>query len=72
MHYQTITKLANALLIIAVLAMLVTIWVGYIRPDEFSITVQITAHISLIFAATLLKIAYVVRCIGRYERKLEV
>ncbi|ALS98047.1 hypothetical protein [Lacimicrobium alkaliphilum] len=72
MKYQAITNLANALLVFAVLAMLVTIWVGYIRPDEFSIAVQITAHISLIFAATMLKIAYVLRCIGRYERKLEV
>ncbi len=40
MKYQAITNLANALLIFAVLAMLVTIWVGYIRPDEFSIAVH--------------------------------
>jgi hypothetical protein len=72
MSYQRLTRIAHILLFTAVAAMLMTIWVGYINPERFSIATQVLAHISLIFAATAVKIAYVLRCIGRYEQNLEV
>ncbi|MBN7822089.1 hypothetical protein [Bowmanella yangjiangensis] len=72
MKFPQLTRMAEGLLVLSVSIILLTIWVGYLAADHFSITVQVSAHISLIFAATLLKIAYVLRCIGRHAQKLEV
>ncbi|GAB3017498.1 hypothetical protein [Bowmanella dokdonensis] len=72
MKFPFLTRIAEILLVLSVAIMLLTIWVGYLAPDDFSMATQIGAHISLIFAATLLKIAYVLRCVGRHEQHLEV
>lgn len=72
LNFPHLTRLAEVLLICSVSLLLLTIWVGYLDAERFSIAVQISAHIGLILAATLVKIAYVLRCIGRHGQQLEI
>ena len=53
--------LTSALLVAAVL-------IAYPLSSHFSLAQLVASHVVTIVAAALLKIAYVIRCIGRHEQ----
>ncbi|BAJ00653.1 hypothetical protein [Shewanella violacea] len=54
----------NAVMLIAVLGILLSIFVAYAHAEQFSLWAQVASHITLILCATAIKIGYVIRCIG--------
>lgn len=63
---------ANTLLLLSFAALIAAVLVCYPLSSLFSFEQQLAGHIALILSATLLKIAYVCRCIAQYELHLEV
>ena len=64
-NYQRVLSLGNGSMLTALIVILLSVFVGYIADELFSISVQVVSHIALIVFATLLKIGYVLRLIGR-------
>ncbi len=60
-------KAGTVTLMVAVMMMLWSIWVGFIQPDQFSLAVQITAHIAVMLAGGLMKVGYVIRLATEHE-----
>ncbi|KZN44888.1 hypothetical protein [Pseudoalteromonas luteoviolacea] len=65
-------SIANYSLVISVIGFGFAILASYPLATAFSLPAQITAHISSLLFATLLKISYVVRCLCQYNLGLEV
>lgn len=63
---------ANILLALAFILLLATIVVCYPLAHLFSFELQLAGHITMIFSATMVKIAYVCRCVAQYELHKEV
>jgi len=63
---------ANILLALAFILLLATIVVCYPLAHLFSFELQLAGHVTMIFSATLVKIAYVCRCVAQYELHKEV
>jgi hypothetical protein len=63
---------ANAALLLTFVAMIGSIMISYPYADHFSLGVQMTAHVSILIIAGLLKVSYVVRCCAQHELGLEV
>ncbi len=64
-NYDKLLLIANSLLILSALMMVVSITMSFVFPHYFTISVQVVAHIVTIVFAGVLKVAYVLRCIGR-------
>ncbi len=64
---ETLLLAANTLLALSGCLLLATVLVCYPLAEFFSFELQLAGHIALILSATLLKIAYVGRCIAQYE-----
>ncbi|MBW3695964.1 hypothetical protein EK599_09670 [Vibrio sp. T187] len=71
-RFKTLLSASNALLAVTALLMVVSVIISYPLADQFSIPVQIAAHISTILIAAILKVSYVVRCLAQYNLGLEV
>lgn len=63
-RFTLVLHSGNAAMLIAVLGMLLSIFVGYAHAEQFSLWTQVASHITLILCATAIKIGYVMRCIG--------
>lgn len=63
--YQDVLMLGNYTMLLSAAVILLAIFVGYICDQYFSMPIQIVGHVALILFATLLKIGYVMRLIGR-------
>ncbi len=63
---------ANTALLLTFFAMIASILISYPYAEHFSLGVQMTAHVSILIIAGLLKVSYVVRCCAQHELGLEV
>ena len=63
---------ANAALLLTFIAMIASTLISYPYAEHFSLGVQMTAHVSILIIAGLLKVSYVVRCCAQHELGLEV
>ncbi|MBO7926817.1 hypothetical protein J5X91_11140 [Pseudoalteromonas sp. K222D] len=63
---------ANSLLAASCALLITSILISYPFAGYFSIPVQISAHISTIIIAAILKISYVLRCIALHGMGKEV
>jgi hypothetical protein len=70
--FETLLLSANTLLALSFSVLLITIVVCYPLADLFSFPIQLAGHITMMVSATLVKIAYVCRCIAQYELHKEV
>ena len=65
--YHSVLKTGNWLMLVSAIVMAVAIVVCYTHVEYFpSMYVQVIGHMSIILFAGLLKIGYVMRCIGRH------
>jgi len=71
-QFEILLLVANTLLALSFCLLLATILVCYPLADWFSFELQLAGHVTMIFSAPLLKIAYVCRCIAQYELHQEV
>ena len=62
----------NRLMLLSLSIIISSILISYPLAQSFSIPVQITAHISTIVFAGILKVGYVLRCVGLNELGQEV
>ncbi|MPW29543.1 hypothetical protein F9L16_11085 [Agarivorans sp. B2Z047] len=62
----------NWLMLVSLLVIISSIIISYPLAQAFSIPMQITAHISTIVFAGVLKVGYVLRCVGFNELGQEV
>ncbi|GEK10321.1 hypothetical protein EAG18_14235 [Pseudoalteromonas sp. J010] len=65
-------KYSNIVILISFIAFLLSLQISYINAEHFSLNSQITAHISTIIFAAIIKVAYVVRCACLYHLGMEV
>ncbi|WP_288739410.1 hypothetical protein [uncultured Rheinheimera sp.] len=70
--FETLLLSANTLLALTFSLLLATVVVCYPLSYMFSFELQLAGHVAMIFSATLVKIAYVCRCIAQYELHKEV
>jgi hypothetical protein len=70
--FETLLLSANTLLALSFSVLLATVVVCYPLSYMFSFELQLAGHVAMIFSATLVKIAYVCRCIAQYELHKEV
>lgn len=71
-QFETLLLVANTVLALSFCLLLATILVCYPLAALFSFEWQLASHVTLIFSATVLKIAYICRCIAQYELHQEV
>lgn len=65
-NYKQCVKVGNALTVTALVFMLSCIFVSFIFEQHFSLTNQVIAHIGTIIFAGVVKVGYVIRCIGAH------
>ncbi|MBU1311144.1 MAG: hypothetical protein KKE30_16595 [Gammaproteobacteria bacterium] len=70
--FETLLLAANTLLGLSFSTLIASIVICYPMAESFSFNMQLISHVSIIFSATLVKIAYVGRCIAQYELHKEV
>ena len=63
---QQCLKIGNALIALSLFFMAICIAVSFIFDQNFSLTSQVAAHVGTIVFAAIVKIGYVVRCIGAH------
>ncbi len=61
-RFKLVLHRGNVAMLVAAVGMLLSIFVGY--AEQFSLLVQVTSHITLILCATVIKVDYIMRCIG--------
>jgi ABC-type maltose transport system permease subunit len=71
-QFEVLLFVANTVLAVALAVLLATVLICYPLSYLFSFELQLAGHLSMIFSATLVKIAYVCRCIALYELHREV
>jgi len=71
-RFMTLLSVSNVVLLFTTLLMIVSIIIAYPLADQFSLPIQIAAHISTILIAALLKVSYVTRCLAQYNLGMEV
>lgn len=59
-------RLGNTLMISALIFMTISILISYVYTEYFSLSIQITTHISTIITAGIVKLGYVIRCVGAH------
>lgn len=67
-RYSRLFNTANSILAISLGLLLLSIAISYPLSDLFSLGQQIVSHILIIISASVLKVAYVCRCIAQYEQ----
>ncbi|MCK6264633.1 hypothetical protein KP803_15235 [Vibrio sp. ZSDE26] len=71
-RFQTLLTASNIVLALTFIAMIASIIIAYPLAEQFSLPVQIAAHLGTIVIAAFLKISYVTRCLAQYNLGLEV
>ena len=64
MNFQRCIILGNWMMIITLMVTLGCLYISFVIEQQFSIPVQIAAHITTIVFAGLFKLGYVIRCVG--------
>jgi hypothetical protein len=64
LNFQKCLIIGNYLMILSIFVVTSSVLINFIFDESFVIPVQIAAHIATIIFAALLKIGYVLRCIG--------
>lgn len=67
-RFGCIFRLANTVLAVSLGVLLLSISVSYPFADRFSFEQQIAGHLLIIISASVLKVAYVLRCIAQHEQ----
>tara|TARA_B100001063_G_scaffold49519_1_gene43479 strand:- start:1546 stop:1833 length:288 start_codon:yes stop_codon:yes gene_type:complete len=70
--FESLLFTANAVLGLSFICMVVSILISYPYAEYFSMQVQISAHISTIVVAAILKVSYVLRCVAQHGLGQEV
>ena len=70
--FDSLLFTANAVLGLSVICIVVSILISYLYAEYFSMQVQISAHISTIVVAAILKVSYVLRCVAQHGLGQEV
>ncbi|WP_244951664.1 hypothetical protein [Pseudoalteromonas luteoviolacea] len=70
--FNKLLTLANYFLALSVIGFGLAIIASYPLANALTLPAQITAHISSLVFATLLKISYVIRCLCQYNLGMEV
>lgn len=70
-NFKSVLFAGNSLMLASVIIVLATIFVGYLKPEDFSIATQVVSHIALVVFAAFLKVGYVMRLIGQSGIKAE-
>jgi hypothetical protein len=70
--FESLLFTANAVLGLSVICIVVSILISYSYAEYFSMQVQISAHISTIVVAAILKVSYVLRCVAQHGLGQEV
>jgi hypothetical protein len=65
-NFQKCIKIGNNLMITAFIVMVTCVFITFIFEQNFSLMNQVIAHISIIITAEILKIGYVIRCVGAH------
>jgi len=65
-NFKKCIQVGNYLIIIAFMTMISCILVTFVFESNFSLMIQIVAHISTIITAAIVKVGYVIRCIGAH------
>jgi hypothetical protein len=63
-NYQKCLVIGNWLMLLSIFIVAISISINFGFDNKFEISSQIVAHIATIIFAAVLKIGYVVRCIG--------
>ncbi len=63
-NFQKCLTFGNYLMITALSVVLASICVSYIFNDHFGLTSQVLAHISTLIFAGVVKVGYIIRCVG--------
>ena len=63
-NYQVALVVGNWAMILSLLGVALSMIVTYTHPEYFSIPVQVSGHIAMILFFTVIKIGYILRCIG--------
>jgi hypothetical protein len=64
LNYQKCLVIGNYLMLISLIIVSSSIFITFAFDEQFSMAVQISAHIATIIFAGFLKIGYVLRCIA--------
>ena len=64
-NFRCVLFIGNGVMLTSVSMVFITVFIGYLVPQWFSMIIQIISHIGLILFAALLKIGYVMRLIGQ-------
>ncbi len=70
--FESLLFTANAVLGLSVICIVVSILISYLYAEYFSMQVQISAHMSTIVVAAILKVSYVLRCVAHHGLGQEV
>ncbi|CAM3072628.1 hypothetical protein [Pseudoalteromonas distincta] len=70
--YETVLFAANTALLVSLVCISASILISYPFAEYFSMAVQVSAHISTIVIAAILKVSYVLRCIAQHGLGQEV
>ena len=65
-NFNKNVKIGNYLICIAGFIMTICILISFIFEQHFNLTTQIVAHISTIMFAGVMKLGYVIRCVGAH------
>jgi hypothetical protein len=65
-NFKQCVTLGNALAIVALSIMILSISMSFFFDQYFSLTSQVAAHISTIISAGIVKLGYVIRCVGAH------
>ncbi|WP_051997645.1 hypothetical protein [Paraglaciecola polaris] len=65
-------NVANSTLGISLGLLVLSIAISYPLADLFSLGQQVASHVVIIVSASVLKVAYVARCIALYEQHKQV
>lgn len=71
-RYCALFKFANITLCVSCALLFICIVVSYPLSHLFSMPLQVASHLMIIISASVLKVAYVLRCIAQYEQHKQV
>lgn len=65
-NFDSCISIGNYLMIFALITMVSSILISFVFDGYFSLISQIVAHIGTIIAAGVIKVGYVIRCVGAH------
>ncbi|KZM40265.1 hypothetical protein OA92_17105 [Marinomonas sp. SBI22] len=71
-NFKSVFFAGNSLMLASLIVVLATVFIGYLKPEDFSIATQVVSHIALVVFAAFLKVGYVMRLIGQNGIKAEI